>query len=80
MVSEAFQVVDDCRSAVRLDDSNLKAFFRGAQASEALGLAEQGLKFCQGALKIDPKAHVFKRFHPIFIRNSWKFSEFHQFS
>ena len=56
-------MVDDCRSAVRLDDSNLKAFFRGAQASEALGLAEQGLQFCAGALKIDPKAPCFTTFH-----------------
>ncbi|CAK9067880.1 unnamed protein product [Durusdinium trenchii] len=54
-MGEYLKVVDDCRHAVRLDPSNLKAWFRGAQASEAMGLAEQGLKFCQGALKIDPK-------------------------
>ena len=40
---------------VRLDSSNLKAWFRGAQASELLGLAEQGLYFCRGALQLDPK-------------------------
>lgn len=40
---------------VRLDASNLKAWFRGAQASELLGLAEQGLYFCRGALQLDPK-------------------------
>ncbi|CAJ1364955.1 unnamed protein product, partial [Effrenium voratum] len=40
---------------VRLDPGNLKAWFRGAQAAEALGLPEQGLKFCEGALKLQPK-------------------------
>ncbi|CAL1141219.1 unnamed protein product [Cladocopium goreaui] len=54
-MGEYLKVVDDCRHAVRLDGSNLKAWFRGAQASEVLGLAEQGLKFCHGALKLDPK-------------------------
>ena len=54
-LGEHLKVVDDCRSAVRLDPQNLKAWFRGAQASEALGLAEQGLTFCRGALRIEPK-------------------------
>ena len=48
-------LVSVLRFKVRLDFSNLKAWFRGAQASEVLGLAEQGLKFCHGALKLDPK-------------------------
>lgn len=54
-LGEHIKVADDCRRAVRLDPGNLKAWFRGARASEALGLTEQGLKFCKGALEIDPK-------------------------
>mmetsp|Transcript_41655 Transcript_41655/g.93273 ORF Transcript_41655/g.93273 Transcript_41655/m.93273 type:complete len:393 (+) Transcript_41655:62-1240(+) len=54
-LGENLKVVDDCRCAVRLDPQNLKAWFRGAQASEALGLAEQGLTFCRGALRVEPK-------------------------
>jgi len=53
-LGEHVKVVYDCRRAVRLDSGNLKAWFRGARASEALGLAAQGLKFCEGALKLDP--------------------------
>mmetsp|Transcript_48905 Transcript_48905/g.79372 ORF Transcript_48905/g.79372 Transcript_48905/m.79372 type:complete len:317 (-) Transcript_48905:303-1253(-) len=49
------KVTEDCRKAARLDASNLKAWYRGARGSEALGLAHQGLKFCDGALRIDPK-------------------------
>ena len=49
---------------VRLDASNLKAWFRGAQASELLGLAEQGLYFCRGALQLDPKES------PVFVNKN----------
>ena len=52
-LGEHLKVVDDCRAAVRLDAKNLKAWSRGAKASEALGLAEQGLAFCRGALRIE---------------------------
>ena len=52
-LGEHLKVVDDCRAAVRLDPKNLKAWSRGARASEALGLAEQGLAFCRGALRLE---------------------------
>ena len=52
------------RPEVRLDASNLKAWFRGAQASELLGLAEQGLYFCRGALQLDPKES------PVFVNKN----------
>lgn len=54
-LGEHTKCIDDCRRATRLDASNLKAHFRGARASEALGLTDQGLKFCEGALRLDPQ-------------------------
>mmetsp|Transcript_172654 Transcript_172654/g.548303 ORF Transcript_172654/g.548303 Transcript_172654/m.548303 type:complete len:255 (+) Transcript_172654:150-914(+) len=48
------KAVDDCRRAVKLDPKNTKAFYRGATSSEALGLTEQAVKFCRGALESKP--------------------------
>mmetsp|Transcript_38267 Transcript_38267/g.101213 ORF Transcript_38267/g.101213 Transcript_38267/m.101213 type:complete len:385 (-) Transcript_38267:98-1252(-) len=48
------KAIDDCRRAIELDPKNTKAWFRGAKASEALGITEQGLKFCEGALETSP--------------------------
>mmetsp|Transcript_19887 Transcript_19887/g.42489 ORF Transcript_19887/g.42489 Transcript_19887/m.42489 type:complete len:389 (-) Transcript_19887:189-1355(-) len=46
------KAVDDCRRAIKLDPKNMKAYYRGAKSSEALGLTEQALKFCKGALQL----------------------------
>eukprot|EP00927_Polykrikos_kofoidii_P074607 TRINITY_DN70624_c0_g1_i1.p1 TRINITY_DN70624_c0_g1~~TRINITY_DN70624_c0_g1_i1.p1 ORF type:complete len:391 (+),score=74.37 TRINITY_DN70624_c0_g1_i1:122-1294(+) len=54
-LNEYVKAVEDCRAAVRLDPTNMKALFRGAKASEGLGLTSQALLFCAEALKISPK-------------------------
>lgn len=48
------RAVEDCRRAVKLDPKNTKAYYRGAKASEALGLLEQALKFATRALELKP--------------------------
>lgn len=53
-LKENDKAVDDCRKAVKLDPTNVKAFYRGAKSSEALGLTSQALKFCKGALELKP--------------------------
>jgi len=55
------KAIDDCRKAIELDPKNTKAFYRGATASESLGLTEQALKFCQGALESTPEDQQLKR-------------------
>lgn len=54
-MKEYSKAVDDCRKASKLDPKNMKAFYRGAKASETLGLTEQALKFCKGALGLKPE-------------------------
>lgn len=56
------KAIDDCRRAIELDSKNTKAWFRGATASEALGLTGQALKFCMGALESSPDDQQLKRF------------------
>lgn len=53
-LKEHSKAVDDCRKAIELDSSNLKAYFRAAKASESLGLTAQALGFCADALKKSP--------------------------
>merc|ERR1719282_1686603 len=55
------KAIDDCRRAIELDPKNTKAWYRGAKASEALGLTEQGLKFCKGALEASPDDEQLKK-------------------
>jgi len=50
-LKEYAKAIDDCRKAIKLDDGNAKAYYRGAKCSEALNLTKQGLLFCIGALK-----------------------------
>merc|ERR1719230_626724 len=50
-LKEYDKAVDDCRKAIKLDPSNVKAIFRAAKASEALGLTSQALEFCTEAKK-----------------------------
>eukprot|EP00928_Gymnodinium_smaydae_P072731 TRINITY_DN56034_c0_g1_i1.p1 TRINITY_DN56034_c0_g1~~TRINITY_DN56034_c0_g1_i1.p1 ORF type:complete len:404 (+),score=80.80 TRINITY_DN56034_c0_g1_i1:66-1277(+) len=49
------KAVEDCRQAVKLDATNLKAWFRGAKSCEALGLTSKALEFCEEAKKLSPK-------------------------
>mmetsp|Transcript_110255 Transcript_110255/g.299079 ORF Transcript_110255/g.299079 Transcript_110255/m.299079 type:complete len:380 (+) Transcript_110255:106-1245(+) len=53
-VGEYQKAVDDCRRAILQDPANIKARFRGAKASEALGLTSQAIRFCDGALALSP--------------------------
>lgn len=53
-IKENAKAANDCREAVKLDKSNAKAHFRGAKASEAMGLTAQALDFCRDALKLLP--------------------------
>lgn len=53
-LEEHQKAVDDCRKAIDLDEENLKARFRAAKASEALGLTSQAIGFCDGALALFP--------------------------
>lgn len=48
------KAMDDCRRAVKLDPKNTKAYYRGAKASEAMGLTQQAITFCHGALELKP--------------------------
>jgi len=58
-VEQYDKAVDDSRKAIELDPSNLKAYFRGAKASEALGLTGQALRFCAAALRQRPEEQDF---------------------
>lgn len=53
-VEEYQKAVEDCRRAIQQDPANIKARFRGAKSSEALGLTSQAIKFCDGALALSP--------------------------
>eukprot|EP00747_Dinoflagellata_sp_TGD_P163864 gnl/TRDRNA2_/TRDRNA2_183037_c0_seq1.p2 gnl/TRDRNA2_/TRDRNA2_183037_c0~~gnl/TRDRNA2_/TRDRNA2_183037_c0_seq1.p2 ORF type:complete len:416 (+),score=95.11 gnl/TRDRNA2_/TRDRNA2_183037_c0_seq1:99-1250(+) len=53
-IGEYSKAVDDCRRALEFDRTNVKAFFRGAKASEALGLTAQALRFATNAVSIQP--------------------------
>jgi len=47
------EVVEDCRQAIEVDESNLKAYWRAAKASIHLDLYQQAIDFCENGLKID---------------------------
>jgi tetratricopeptide (TPR) repeat protein len=51
------EAVRDCQSAIDVDSSNLKAYWRGAKASLQLNNFKDAIKFCNEGLKIDPN-HV----------------------
>jgi len=46
------KVVVDCREAVKLNPKNVKAYFRGAKAANALEKYDEALKFCDGGIFI----------------------------
>jgi tetratricopeptide (TPR) repeat protein len=50
------KVVVDCREAVKLNPKNVKAYFRGAKAANALEKYDEALKFCDGGLALEPKS------------------------
>lgn len=53
-LSKYTESIRDCKSAIKYDTSNIKAHYRCAKASEALGLKKQALDFCTQGLKICP--------------------------
>jgi chaperonin cofactor prefoldin len=47
------EVVDDCRKAISVDSTNLKAYWRAAKASIHQELFQQAIEFCEDGLKVD---------------------------
>ena len=53
---EDFQrATSSCKEALDLDAGNEKALFRGAKASQGLGLLVRAARFCDRALKLSPE-------------------------
>eukprot|EP01132_Coremiostelium_polycephalum_P005169 gene5169-6434_t len=46
-------VIKDCTIAIEFNPENVKAYFRGAKASFALGKYKESIEFCDGGLKVD---------------------------
>eukprot|EP00918_Siedleckia_nematoides_P018285 GHVU01039141.1.p2 GENE.GHVU01039141.1~~GHVU01039141.1.p2 ORF type:complete len:202 (+),score=47.09 GHVU01039141.1:322-927(+) len=46
--------VDDCRAALKLDNGNVKACFRGCKASSMMGLYRQATNFARRGLRAEP--------------------------
>jgi len=53
-VEEYDKSINDCLLAIKSDPTNVKAYFRGAKASEALGLTARAINFCRDGLLISP--------------------------
>jgi len=62
-LKEHDKAVDDCRRAIKLDPTNVKAYFRAARSSELLTLTKQALSFCESALKLVPDDPDVKHLH-----------------
>lgn len=54
-MKEYSKAIDDCRKAIDLDKSNIKAYFRAATASEVLDLTSQALGFATDARRLKPE-------------------------
>lgn len=48
------ECVDECFRAIGENAKNIKAFYRGASASDQLELYSQGIYFAKGGLEVDP--------------------------
>jgi len=59
-LKEYDKAVNDCRSAIHLDYTNKKAYYRGAKASLELGLARQAIKFLKKLMEVDPDSSEVK--------------------
>jgi tetratricopeptide (TPR) repeat protein len=54
-VGDLPKCADECYRAVGLNPENVKAFFRGAKASQQLELYSQAIYFAKGGLDIEPE-------------------------
>lgn len=71
------KVVNDCREAVKLNPKNVKAYYRGAKAANALEKYEEALKFCEGGTHSHSHSHF--HFH-IHSHSHSHYSHSHSFS
>merc|ERR1711924_511628 len=62
-LGEFAKAVDDCRTAIEADPSNVKALFRAGKASEELGLYGQAAGFCNEALRLAPADPQVRKLH-----------------
>jgi len=49
------RAIEDCKDSIKCDPSNVKAYFRAAQASFSLRKYQQAIDFCKQTLEIEPK-------------------------
>jgi len=67
-LGEYSKAVDDCLRATELDATNAKAWFRGAQSCERLGLLKRGHRLCCQALELLPEDAEVTKLHQRLVK------------